>query len=60
MTFTLYAATIPNNLQVLGAVAALITKAEAWCNERGLPPEVRRRPGQVRSGLTPSCRDTAS
>jgi hypothetical protein len=39
MTFTLYAATIPNNLQLLGAVAALITKAESWCNERGLPPD---------------------
>jgi len=39
MSFTLYAATIPNNLQLLGAVAALITKAETWCNERGLPPD---------------------
>ena len=39
MTFSLYAATIPSNLQVLGAVAGLITKAEAWCTERGLPPD---------------------
>ena len=39
MTFTLYAATIPSNLQVLGAVAALITTAESWCTERGLPPD---------------------
>lgn len=39
MAFTLYAATIPSNLQVLGAVAALVNKAEAWCGERGLPPE---------------------
>ncbi len=31
MTFTLYAAIIPSNLQVLGAVAALIDKAETWC-----------------------------
>ncbi len=39
MSFTLFAATIPSSLQVLGAVGALITKAETWCSERGLPPD---------------------
>jgi hypothetical protein len=39
MPFSLYTATIPNNLQLLGAVATLIDKAEAWCSEHGLPPE---------------------
>jgi hypothetical protein len=39
MAFTLYAATIPNNLQLLGAVAALVSKAEAWCAEHALAPD---------------------
>jgi uncharacterized protein len=39
MTFSLYAATIPSYRQILGAVAALIVKAEAFCAEKSLPPE---------------------
>jgi hypothetical protein len=39
MSFSLYAATIPSYRQILGAVAALIVKAEAFCAEKALPPE---------------------
>jgi uncharacterized protein len=37
MTFSLYSATIPSYCQILGAVAALVDKAEAFCNEKELP-----------------------
>ena len=37
MTFALYAATVPTYMQMLGAVAKLLDKAEAWCAEKGLP-----------------------
>ncbi len=39
MTFSLHAATIPSQLQMLGAVAGLIGKAAAFCTERGLAPD---------------------
>lgn len=39
MALTLYAATIPSFLQILGSVLRLIGKAEAFCTEQGLPPE---------------------
>ena len=39
MAFTLYAATIPSYLQILGSVSRLIGKAESFCNENGLEPE---------------------
>ena len=39
MAFTLYAATIPSYLQILGSVTRLIGKAESFCNENGLEPE---------------------
>ncbi|MBV1691454.1 DUF1993 domain-containing protein [Novosphingobium sp. G106] len=39
MVFTLYAATIPSYLQILGSVSRLIDKAESFCNEKGLEPE---------------------
>ncbi|WCM26118.1 DUF1993 domain-containing protein [Sphingomonas sp. QA11] len=39
MTFSLHAATIPSQLQMLGALAGLIGKAEAFCTERGLAPD---------------------
>jgi hypothetical protein len=35
MTFSLYAATIPSYLQIIGAVDALVDKAVAWCAETG-------------------------
>jgi hypothetical protein len=35
MTFSLYAATIPNYQQILGTVSHLLDKAEAFCAERG-------------------------
>ncbi|KQN28671.1 MULTISPECIES: DUF1993 family protein [unclassified Sphingomonas] len=38
MTFSLYDATIPSNLQILRAVDALLDKAEAFAAERGLAP----------------------
>jgi uncharacterized protein len=38
MTFSLYDATIPSNIQLLGAVAGLIDKAEAFCAEQGIAP----------------------
>ncbi|HEY5255236.1 MAG TPA: DUF1993 domain-containing protein [Acidobacteriaceae bacterium] len=39
MTFSLYAATIPSYVQILGAVLGLINKAEAFCNEKAIAPD---------------------
>ncbi|OJU16956.1 MULTISPECIES: DUF1993 domain-containing protein [unclassified Sphingomonas] len=39
MTFSLYDAVIPSNLQILGAVAGLIDKAEAFAAEKHITPE---------------------
>jgi hypothetical protein len=39
MAFSLYAATVPSYRQILGAVAALVGKAEAFCTEKGVAPE---------------------
>jgi uncharacterized protein len=36
MPFSLYAATIPSYLQILGAVSGLLGKAEAYCNDKGI------------------------
>lgn len=38
MTFSLYDATIPSNLQILRAVDALLDKAEAFVVEKGIEP----------------------
>lgn len=38
MTFSLYDATIPSNLQILRAIDALLDKAEAFCGEQGIAP----------------------
>ena len=38
MAITLYAATIPTFLQVMGAVSRLVDRAETWCTEKGLAP----------------------
>lgn len=35
MPFTLYDAVVPSNLQILGAVDALLDKAEAFCAQQG-------------------------
>lgn len=35
MTISLYDAIIPSQLQIIGAVAALVDKAEAYCSETG-------------------------
>lgn len=40
MTLSLYDAVIPSNLQILGAVAGLIDKAEAFAKEREIEPKV--------------------
>jgi len=39
MTFSLHAATIPPYLQILGSVARLVDRAEAWCAETNTPAE---------------------
>jgi uncharacterized protein len=39
MAFSLYAATVPNYLQILSALPAIIEKAEAHCAEAGIAPE---------------------
>ncbi len=39
MAFTLYSATVPTFQQILGAVAGLLDKGEAFCSEKGLAPE---------------------
>lgn len=38
MSFSLYQATIPTTLQMLGAVRGLVDKAGAWCAETGTAP----------------------
>ena len=38
MPVTLYDATIPTYLQILGSVAGLLNKAEDYCGERGMAP----------------------
>jgi len=39
MAFTLYDATIPSFLQVLGSMSRLVDKAETFCTDNGLDPE---------------------
>jgi uncharacterized protein len=39
MSFSLYAATIPGYRQILGSVAGLLSIAETFCTEKGLPHE---------------------
>lgn len=39
MSLSLYAATIPSYVQVVGAVAGLLSKAEAFCQAKGIAPE---------------------
>jgi hypothetical protein len=39
MSFSLYAATIPSFQQILGAVHALLDKAEAFCTANGIAPQ---------------------
>jgi hypothetical protein len=39
MTFSIYAATVPSYLQILGAVAGLIGKAEAFCADKAVAPD---------------------
>lgn len=36
MSFSLYDAVVPSNLQILGALDRVMEKAEAFCEERGL------------------------
>jgi hypothetical protein len=39
MAFSLYAATVPSYRQILGAVAAVLVKAEAFCIEKAMAPQ---------------------
>jgi uncharacterized protein len=39
MAFSLYAATVPSYRQILGAVAGLVSKAEAFCTQNAMKPE---------------------
>lgn len=39
MPMTLYDAFVPSCLQIVGAVRRIIDKAEAFCDEKGRPPE---------------------
>ncbi len=39
MALSLYAATVPSYQQILGSVAGLLTKAQAFCAERGIASE---------------------
>jgi len=38
MTLSLYSATVPSYLQMLGAVSGLLSKAQAFCAEKGIEP----------------------
>jgi hypothetical protein len=54
MTFSLYAATVPSYCQILGAVAGLIDKADAFCNETGLtPPDILQ--ARLAADMQPFC-----
>jgi hypothetical protein len=39
MAFSLYAATIPSYLQILGSVSGLLERAEAFCVEKAVDPQ---------------------
>jgi hypothetical protein len=39
LAFSLYAAIVPSYRQILGAVAGLTAKAEAFCTEQGIAPQ---------------------
>lgn len=39
MAFSLYTATIPSFQQILGAISALLDKAEVYCGEQGIAPQ---------------------
>lgn len=39
MAFSLYAAIVPGYRQILGAVAGLTAKAEAFCTDKGIAPQ---------------------
>ena len=39
MSFSLYVATVPSFLQILGSVEALLTKAEGFCDDKDLSHE---------------------
>lgn len=51
MPFSLYDAVVPSNLQILGAIDALLTKAEAFCTEQG-----RSVADLIDARLVPGCR----
>jgi hypothetical protein len=38
MSFSLYDATIPSYCQILGSITGLLSKAEAFCGEKGIAP----------------------
>jgi hypothetical protein len=38
MAFSLYSATIPSYLQILGSIDGLLKKAGSFCADRGIPP----------------------
>jgi uncharacterized protein len=40
MAFSLYAATVPSYRQILDAVSGLLGKAEAFCTEKAIAPDV--------------------
>src|SRR5689334_19456301 len=39
MAFSLYAATIPSYLQILGSVSGLLERAQAFCVDKAIDPE---------------------
>lgn len=39
MSFSLYAATVPNYKQILDAVSRLLTKAQSFCTDKGIAPQ---------------------
>jgi len=39
MAFSLYSATVPSYLQILGSVAELLKKAESFCAEKAIAPQ---------------------
>ena len=39
MSFSLYAATVPNYKQILDAISGLLTKAQSFCTDKGIAPQ---------------------
>ena len=52
MAFSLYAATVPSSQQILSAVMGMLDKAEAFCVDQEIAPNMRGGSGNLDSGMS--------